>query len=94
MQVLTFDHSFCFINQAANSTEMWILTEGLDLGVSKLIGDAAHREMTRRKNIVQNPLQIQNILHGERFPHLNIFGIISKSSVVYSDVLTGLVSLL
>ena len=79
--------------QAANATEMWILTEGLDLGISKLIGDAVHREMTRRKNILQNPLRIQNILKGERFARLNIFGIMSKGSLVYSDVLTGTVSL-
>ena len=71
---------------------MWILTEGLDLGVSKVIGDAAHREMARRKNLVQNPLRIQNILRGERFSRLNILGIVSKGSLVYSDVLTGAVS--
>ena len=71
---------------------MWILTEGLDQGVSKVIGDAAHREMARRKNLVQNPLRIQNILRGERFSRLNILGIVSKGSLVYSDVLTGAVS--
>ncbi|KAK7097580.1 hypothetical protein V1264_004533 [Littorina saxatilis] len=77
------------IIQAANSTDMWILTEGLDLGVSKLIGDAAHREMVRRKNVAQNPLHIQNIKTDERLPRLNIFGICSKSSLVYADVVSG-----
>ncbi|XP_076468214.1 transient receptor potential cation channel subfamily M member-like 2 [Babylonia areolata] len=76
------------IIEAANSTEMWILTDGMDIGVSKIIGDAAHREMIRRRNIAMSPLRIQNI-QVERLPHMNIFGIASKSSLVYADILTG-----
>nr|KAG5688083.1 hypothetical protein BaRGS_002688 [Batillaria attramentaria] len=76
------------IIQAANLTEMWILTDGLDKGVSKLIGDAASTEMKRRKNMELNPLHIKNIM-SERLPRLNIFGIVPKSAVVYADVLNG-----
>lgn len=76
------------IIQAANLTEMWILTEGLDLGVSKLIGDAAFVEMTRRKNMELNPLHIKNI-NAERLPRLNIMGVVSKSCIVYADILNG-----
>ncbi|KAL8598697.1 hypothetical protein ACOMHN_033261 [Nucella lapillus] len=77
------------IIQAANSTDMWILTEGMDVGVSKIIGDAAHREMTRRKNLAMNPLRIQNMHMTERLPQLNIFGVTPKSSVIYAESLTG-----
>lgn len=70
---------------------MWILTEGLDLGVSKLIGDAAFVEMTRRKNMELNPLHIKNI-NAERLPRLNIMGVVSKSCIVYADILNGSVS--
>lgn len=79
------------IIQAANLTEMWVLTEGLNRGVSKLIGDAANTEMTRRKNMEQNPLHIKNISSAEieRLPRLNIFGIVPKTSLIYADVLNG-----
>ncbi|XP_076467609.1 transient receptor potential cation channel subfamily M member-like 2 [Babylonia areolata] len=75
---------------AANSTEMWILTDGMDIGLSKIIGDAALKEMTRRRNMAINPLRIQNVQKRERLPRLNIFGIAAKSSLVYADILTGM----
>lgn len=81
-----------FFFQAANLTEMWILTEGLDRGISKVIGDAVYTEMTRRKNLEMNPLHIKNINSTERLPRLNVMGIVSKSSIVYADVLNGMVS--
>ena len=36
--------------QAVNTTEMWILTNGINVGVSKIIGDAVHEEMQRRNS--------------------------------------------
>ena len=71
---------------------MWILTEGFDYGVSKLIGDTIHCEMQRRKNIFHNPLCIQNLHKEERLPRLNIFGILSKKNLAYGTDIMGTVS--
>ncbi|XP_035204438.1 transient receptor potential cation channel subfamily M member 5-like, partial [Stegodyphus dumicola] len=35
---------------ATNTTEMWILTNGINIGVSKIIGDAVQEEMQRRNS--------------------------------------------
>lgn len=79
------------MSQAANLTEMWILTEGVDVGMSKLIGDAVFIEMTTRLNIEQNSLHLKNI-QTERLPPLNIFGVVARSKLLYSELLHGTVS--
>jgi hypothetical protein len=71
---------------------MWILTDGVDYGVSRLIGDMVHKEMIRRRNAAANPLNIHNIYREERLPRLNVFGITKKSSVGYAEELSGMVS--
>lgn len=43
-------HSPYLIQQATNTTEMWILTNGINVGVSKIIGDAVHEELKRRNS--------------------------------------------
>ncbi|GIY85036.1 transient receptor potential cation channel subfamily M member 6 [Caerostris darwini] len=35
---------------ATNTTEMWILTNGINVGVTKIIGDAVHEEINRRNS--------------------------------------------
>ncbi|GIY06666.1 transient receptor potential cation channel subfamily M member 5 [Caerostris darwini] len=35
---------------ATNTTEMWILTNGINVGVTKIIGDAVHGEINRRNS--------------------------------------------
>ncbi|KAF8787695.1 Transient receptor potential cation channel like protein [Argiope bruennichi] len=35
---------------ATNTTDMWILTNGINVGVTKIIGDAVHEEINRRNS--------------------------------------------
>ena len=69
---------------------MWILTDGVDYGISQLMGDSVHREMIRRRNLAINPHIFQhNLFQEERLPRLNVFGVTKRSSVIYKENLTG-----
>lgn len=76
------------IVKAANTTEMWILTSGLDGGVSKMIGDAIKEEKARR---MSNRTQLSKIRPDavQRFQRLTLIGILPKDGLKYGDRLDG-----
>lgn len=68
------------MQKAANSTNMWIFTNGLNLGASRLIGEAVYKEMKEtqafRSNCVQNTA-------------LNIVGIMREDHLRYGEQIEG-----
>lgn len=79
------------ILQAANTTNMWILTNGVDSGIPKVIGDAV-----REYNIEQqNAMFLHNIQvssEEQRQRRLNVIGIVPKDMVPYGMYFDGTVS--
>ncbi|OWF47104.1 Transient receptor potential cation channel trpm [Mizuhopecten yessoensis] len=76
------------IIKAANTTEMWIVTSGLDGGVSKMIGDAIREEKARR---ISNRTQ-QSMIRPDavqKFQKLTLIGILPKDGLKYGDKLDG-----
>ena len=72
---------FCFI-QAANATEMWITTNGVDDGVASLVGEAIHEEKIVRTNSKINLNQLRSDTF-KRLHKLTVIGILPKSKIVY-----------
>ncbi|XP_033743506.1 transient receptor potential cation channel subfamily M member 7-like [Pecten maximus] len=76
------------IIKAANTTEMWVVTSGLDGGVSKMIGDAFREEKARR---ISNRTQ-QSMIRPDavqKFQKLTLIGILPKDGLKYGDKLDG-----
>ena len=80
---------YIYFFQAANLTEMWIVTNGFDSGVAKYIGDAACDEMARRKSQEEESLEVKNLQVLEKVTKLTILGILAFDSISYSDQLDG-----
>ncbi|XP_055958874.1 transient receptor potential cation channel subfamily M member 1 [Patella vulgata] len=77
------------IIEAANLTEMWVLTDGLDSGMSKLIGNAVAEELARRSSLELDNLHIENTWVREKLPKLTVIGVVSKSEISYGSYLDG-----
>lgn len=79
--------------QAANTTEMWIITDGVDTAVSKMIGEAIQEERARREC---KQLQLSHIGQDKvhKFQKLTIIGIVPRNVITYSDLFEGNVSLI
>ncbi|ESO90587.1 hypothetical protein LOTGIDRAFT_175813, partial [Lottia gigantea] len=75
--------------EAANLTEMWLLTDGLDSGISKYIGNAVGEEMARRTSIEKDYLHIKNAWVEEKLSKLTVLGVVSKSEISYGSYLDG-----
>ncbi|XP_052825070.1 transient receptor potential cation channel subfamily M member 2 [Octopus bimaculoides] len=79
------------IIKAANTTELWIITNGVDGGIAKTIGDAIHEEKIHRiSNRVQ---QAYASIHAEqchRLPKLTVIGIMPKHCISYESSFDGL----
>ncbi|UYV68963.1 TRPM [Cordylochernes scorpioides] len=71
--------------QAANTTEMWILTHGVNLGITKAIGDAVHDELKRRAALQCHKHPHQNLHH---LP-LTLLGVTREDFLAYGDMLDG-----
>ncbi|XP_022323165.2 transient receptor potential cation channel subfamily M member-like 2 isoform X2 [Crassostrea virginica] len=76
------------ITKAANTTEMWIITDGVDTAVSKMIGEAIQEERARREC---KQLQLSHIGQDKvhKFQKLTIIGIVPRNVITYSDLFEG-----
>ncbi|CAG2176982.1 unnamed protein product [Oppiella nova] len=64
--------------KAANSTNMWIFTNGLNMGASRLIGDAVENEIKEWKAYRASSSE-------KPMPHLNVVGIMREDHLRYGD---------
>lgn len=76
--------------EAANKTDMWIITHGLNTGVAKMLGDIVYKENQRRQAMTcyRHPKQ-----SGPKLPKLTLMGIVNSDIIVYDDLLDGTRSL-
>lgn len=76
------------ITKAANTTEMWIITDGVDMAVSKMIGEAIKEERARRecKQLQLSHLGQEKV---QRFQKLTLIGVVPKNVITYSDLFQG-----
>lgn len=72
--------------KAANATDMWIITHGINVGITKVIGDALHQEQLRRKGLKCHKHPNQNRI---KFLPLNLIGIIREDFLIYGDLFDG-----
>ena len=69
-----------FNKQAAYTTDLWYITNGYNIGVSKVIGDAFREEsLARRKNDTNT-----NTL--DQFEKLTLIGIVSTSELKNKEI--------
>ncbi|XP_064608406.1 transient receptor potential cation channel subfamily M member 8-like [Liolophura sinensis] len=66
--------------KAANSTVMWVLTDGIDYGVPKLVGDAVAEEMGRRKLQECDPAigMPDSVKPPTKLPKLTVIGVLLR----------------
>lgn len=59
---------------------MWVLTDGIDYGVPKLVGDAVAEEMGRRKLLECDPAigMPESIKPLTKLPKLTVIGVLLK----------------
>ena len=69
---------------------MWIITNGIDGGIAKLIGDAVKQEKIQQINseIMTNPVVTGN---DSRRKRLTLIGIVPKDTVAYGVYFDGTV---
>ncbi|XP_064474206.1 transient receptor potential cation channel subfamily M member 2-like isoform X2 [Ornithodoros turicata] len=72
--------------KAANTTDMWIVTNGLNLGMSKEIGDAVRLELLRRRALRCHKHPSRN---RARVPPLTLVGIVREDTLMYAHCLDG-----
>ena len=78
--------------QAANTTELWIITNGVDGGIAKTIGDAIHEERIHRiSNRVQQAYSSIRSDSTLKLPKLTCIGIMPKNCITYESSFDGLV---
>ena len=74
---------------------MWMLTNGIDGGITKIIGDAIREERQRRKvPATKVELKFIGSQEPEPLPKLTVIGIIPKSMLSYSSILDDNVSII
>lgn len=68
---------------------MWVLTNGLDGGISRIVGDAIHNEHERRSILLSRANtaygKIANSAHVEELTKLTVVGIVPKSTLSYGE---------
>lgn len=71
---------------------MWIITDGVDMAVSKMIGEAIQEERARRecKQLQLSHLGQEKV---QRFQKLTLIGVVPKNVITYSDLFQGNVSI-
>ncbi|XP_023240584.1 protein ced-11-like, partial [Centruroides sculpturatus] len=72
--------------KAANATDMWIVTQGINVGITKVIGDAVHLEQLRRQGLKCHKHPNQNSI---KFIPLNLIGIVREDFLIYGDLFDG-----
>ena len=81
---------YIFYYQAANTTDMWIITNGINAGIPKVIGDAIKEYNIEQQNtrLIANPL-LPSSEQGTR--RLTAIGIVPKDLVPYGMYFDGTV---
>ncbi|XP_071134130.1 transient receptor potential cation channel subfamily M member-like 2 [Mytilus edulis] len=74
--------------KAANSTEMWIVTNGVDNGIASIVGEAVNEEKFIRTNSRVDLSQLRPDAV-KKFHRLTVIGVIQKQKVIYNDQLDG-----
>nr|XP_022305861.1 transient receptor potential cation channel subfamily M member 1-like [Crassostrea virginica] len=82
------------LTQALNTTNMWVLTNGLDGGISRIVGDAIHNEHERRSILLSRANtaygKITHSAHVEELTKLTVIGVVPKSALTYgADIATN-----
>ncbi|CAN7992774.1 unnamed protein product [Ixodes hexagonus] len=74
------------IIKAANTTEMWILTHGLNVGLAKEVGDAVGAELGRRQaqRCPRHPSR-----SGATLPPLTLLGVAREDLLVHAELFDG-----
>ncbi|KAM7303896.1 transient receptor potential cation channel subfamily M member 7 isoform X1 [Ixodes scapularis] len=74
------------IIKAANTTEMWILTHGLNVGLAKEVGDAVGAELGRRQaqRCPRHPSR-----SGAALPPLTLLGVVRDDLLAHADLFDG-----
>ncbi|XP_014670278.1 PREDICTED: transient receptor potential cation channel subfamily M member 3-like [Priapulus caudatus] len=76
--------------KAANTTPVWILTNGMDRGIANLIGDAIRQEKLKRETSYMHNVYVQEgIRRHQRLPKLIVIGIANTTLIDYEDALAG-----
>ncbi|RWS26931.1 protein ced-11-like protein [Leptotrombidium deliense] len=73
--------------KAANTTNMWIFTNGANIGASKIIGDAVEQEVKQKQSLFSSS-STSSTLGASVAPQLNIVGVIREDMLKYADALT------
>ncbi|XP_076076624.1 transient receptor potential cation channel subfamily M member-like 2 isoform X3 [Mytilus galloprovincialis] len=76
------------IIRAANRTEMWVITNGIDDGVSSMIGEAVQEENILRANSRYNLSQLRPDAV-KKFHKLTMIGVMPKHKISYQHLLDG-----
>lgn len=78
-----------------NSTNMWVLTNGLDGGIAKIVGDAVRLERERRyilRSQAQDPyLKLTKKEELDELPKMTVIGVVPKLQLDCSASLEGIV---
>ncbi|KAK3100700.1 hypothetical protein FSP39_023943 [Pinctada imbricata] len=72
------------IIKAANTTEMWIITNGVDYGISKMIGEAIQEERAKRSSNRAQTSQVK-VEEEKKFTPLTLIGIVPKTGLKYGS---------
>lgn len=65
---------------------MWIFTPGVNIGITKVIGDAVHNELLRRQALLCHKHPNQS---GPTLPPLTLIGVTREDLILYGDMLDG-----
>lgn len=89
-----------FSPQAANTTNMWIFSNGANIGASKIIGDAVDTEVKERIafscHLAHSGFQRETLglfskvpppPSSTATPHLNFIGVLREDMIKYADQL-------
>ncbi|KAJ8305130.1 hypothetical protein KUTeg_017315 [Tegillarca granosa] len=79
------------IIQAVNSTDMWIITNGLDQGMTKIIGDAIYQEKQQRERPTMDMtlFNFADLQFTEEQTNLTVIGVVPNVNISYKDQMIG-----
>ncbi|XP_022251000.1 protein ced-11-like isoform X2 [Limulus polyphemus] len=72
--------------KAANTTNMWIVTNGINIGISKVIGDAVSEEILHRQTLQCHKHPSQSVTPSNP---LTLIGIAREDFLLYSEMFDG-----
>lgn len=84
-----------FFLQAMNSTNMWVLTNGLDGGIAKIVGDAVRFERERRIILTSRKkdfyVKLSKRDEVDDLPRLTVMGVVPKLQIDFDASKEGIV---